>query len=72
MKASLKISVNGRCGTPVNGTDRPATAEIASGRLSAVFQTIGAPQSWPIRIAGASGCSALATPATSPVSCSIE
>ena len=29
------------------GTDRPATARKTSGRISAEFHAIGAPQSWP-------------------------
>ena len=68
----MKTSLNGLAGTPVNGTESPATAENASGRLKAEFQTIGAPQSWPIRIAGASGCNARATPATSAVRLSMS
>ena len=37
-----------------NGTLRPATALILSGCSSAVCHTIGAPQSWPNRMAGPS------------------
>src|SRR6516164_7279684 len=36
---------------PVWGTLNPATARTLSGKNSDVFQTMGAPQSWPIRIA---------------------
>ena len=68
----MKISVNGRCGTPLNGTESPATARIFSGRDSAVFQTIGAPQSWPIRTPVPSADRASITPATSPVSASMS
>ena len=48
----------------------PATARTCCGCASAVFQTIGAPQSWPTRMAGAPGCRCRAAPAMSAVICS--
>ena len=66
------MSLNERVGTPVYGTDSPATARTRSGRISAEFQTIGAPQSWPTITAGSPGLSASMAPATSATMCCIE
>ncbi len=59
------VSSGGVSPREANGTLMPATPQNKSGRSRAEFQTMGAPQSWPIRHA-LEAPSAGRRPTTSP------
>ena len=62
MKILRAMSMNGAAPWPMCGIDIPATAVKRFGSVSAEFQTMGAPQSRPTRIA-------LPPPSWSAVAC---